>query len=270
MWSYLVHNNHKKQLQQAVRGRQGLSGARQNWCIPRSERAAAEDVIKFEQQWWRAHTNGASVPPDWSRSALFHEKAHNGKCIFQVLLSARRKESKTIKFHHISLLLDRVSISKTNGGQLPCPCPEFQPRIHSEVWCQQWPFLKGFCGRYDCTTEQKTSRHTNTVSTPWQRSHQLTWHRCGRWLFHPRPRCCQRPSCFESPRLSLCSRCPCTHRNSYSRQWFDLWRNVRVISCLWLVGVCRKLTCVLNLPLHRDADGHLVTLTLRLHHIVRF
>lgn len=112
--------------------------------------------------------------------------------------------------------------------------------------------------------------HTHTAWTPWQRSHQLTWHRFCRWLFHPRPRCCQCPSCFGSPRSSLCSRCPCTHRNSYSRQWFDLWRNIPIISCSWSVGVCRKPTCVLDLPLHRDADGHQVTLTLRLHHMVRF
>lgn len=36
------------------------------------------------------------------------------------------------------------------------------------------------------------------------------------------------------------------------------------------VGLCHKPTCVNNLPLHRDADGHLVTFTLWLQQIVRF
>lgn len=39
--SYWVHNNHRTQLERAVRGRQVPSAVHQNWCIPQAERAAA-------------------------------------------------------------------------------------------------------------------------------------------------------------------------------------------------------------------------------------
>lgn len=161
--------------------------------------------------------DGASVKPDWSRAPLFREKSRNGKCIVQGFFSARRKESTAIKAFCCSDNFHSQLNLQRNWGHWPCPGPEFQPRIRSEVWCQQWPFLRGFCGRCDCTkTEQKKSRHTNTLLLLWQKSHRLTWHRFCKWWVHPRPRCCQRPSYFESPHSSLCFRSRSSRHSSYS------------------------------------------------------